>query len=93
MSMTVRSGPAPQGTVVSNRMDKPEDTLLVRPTAGASGSSGIARYGRSREEDTVQALMDLSLPRFTRLDDGRLSKTKLWPITEQPPSSPCVGAG
>ena len=50
MSMTVRSGPAPQGTVVSNRMDKPEDTLLVRPTAGTSGSSGITRYGRSREE-------------------------------------------
>ena len=88
MSMTVRSGPAPQGTVVSNRMDKPDDTLLVRPAAGASGSSGIARYGRSREEETVQALMDLSLPRFTRLEDGTLPKTKLWPITEQPPSSP-----
>ena len=88
MSMTVRSGPAPQGTVVSNRMDKPEDTLVVSPAAGASGSSGIARYGRSREEETVQALMDLSLPRFTRLEDGRLPKTKLWPITEQPPSSP-----
>ena len=88
MSTTVRSGPAPQGTVVSNRMDKPDDTLLVRPAAGASGSSGIARYGRSREEETVQALMDLSLPRFTRLEDGRLPKNKLWPITEQPPSSP-----
>ena len=75
MSMTVRSGPAPQGTVVSNSMDKPDDTLLVRPAAGASGSSGIARYGRSREEETVQALMDLSLPRFTRLEDGRLPKT------------------
>ena len=36
----------------------------------------------------MQALMDLSLPRFTRLDDGRLPKSKLWPITEQPPSSP-----
>ena len=69
-------------------MDKTEDTLLVRPTAGTSGSSGMTRYGRSREEDTVQALMDLSLPRFTRLEDGRLPKTKLWPITEQPPSSP-----
>ena len=43
---------------------------------------------RAREEDTIQALMDLSLPRFTRLDDGALPKTKLWPITEQPPSSP-----
>ena len=88
MSMTVRSGPAPQGTVVSNRMNKPDDTLLVRPAAGASASSGIARYGRSREEETVQALMDLSLPRFTRLEDGRLPKNKMWPITEQPPSSP-----
>ena len=88
MSMTVRSGPAPKGTVVSKRMDKTEDTLLVRPTAGTSGSSGMTRYGHSREEDTVQALMDLSLPRFTRLEDGRLPKTKLWPITEQPPSSP-----
>ena len=36
----------------------------------------------------MQALMDLSLPRFTRLEDGRLPKNKLWPITEQPPSSP-----
>ena len=88
MSMTVRSGPAPKGTVVSKRRDKTEDTLLVRPTAETSGSSGMTRYGRSREEDTVQALMDLSLPRFTRLEDGRLPKTKLWPITEQPPSSP-----
>ena len=88
MSTTVRSGPAPQGTVVSNRRDKPDDTLLVRPAVGASGSSGIAQYGRSREEETVQALMDLSLPRFTRLEDGGLPKKKLWPITEQPPSSP-----
>ena len=88
MSTTVRSGPAPQRTVSSNMMDQPANTLLVGPAAGASGSSGISRYGRSREEDTVQALMDLSLPRFTRLEDGRLPKDKLWPITEQPPSSP-----
>ena len=88
MSMTVRSGSVRQGTVVSNRMNKTEDTLFERPTAGKSGSSGITQYDRSREADTVQALMDLSLPQFTRLEDGRLPKTKLWPITEQPPSSP-----
>ena len=35
-----------------------------------------------------KALMDLSLPRFARLGDGVLPKTKLWPITEMPPSSP-----
>ena len=45
-------------------------------------------HGRSREEDTVQALMDLSLPRFARFEDGGLPKTRLWPITEHPPSSP-----
>ena len=88
MSKTVQSGPAPQRSVVSNMMDETAGTLLVTPAGGASGSSGISRNGRSREEDTVQALMDLSLPRFIRLDDGRLPKTKLWPITEQPPSSP-----
>ena len=88
MSRTIQSGPAPQRTVVSKLMGQNAGTLLVTPAGGASGSSGISRNGRSREEDTVQALMDLSLPRFTRLDDGRLPKTKLWPITEQPPSSP-----
>ena len=36
--------------------------------------------------------MDLSLPRFARLDDGGLRKNRLWPIIEQPPSSP-VSAG
>ena len=35
----------------------------------------------------MQALMDLSLPRFARLEDGALHKTKLWTITEKPPSS------
>ena len=32
--------------------------------------------------------MDLSLPRFARLEDGGLPKIRLWPITEQPLSSP-----
>ena len=32
--------------------------------------------------------MDLSLPRFASFEDGALSKTRLWPITERPPSSP-----
>ena len=51
------------------------------------------RTGRSREEDTVQALMDLSLPRFARFEDGGLPKTRLWPITEHPPSSPASVRG
>ena len=80
-------GPAPQRTVVSRLGGKNTDTLLVTPTGGVSGSSGLARNCGSKEEDTVQALMDLSLPRFTRLEDGRLPKANSWPITEQPPSS------
>ena len=45
-------------------------------------------YRRSAEQDTVQALMDLSLPRFTKLDNGVIPKTKPWPVTENPPASP-----
>ena len=44
-------------------------------------------YQRSAEKDTVQALMDLSLPRFTKLDDGVIPKTKPWPVTLDPPTS------
>ena len=45
-------------------------------------------YSRSAEEDTVQALMDLSLPRFTKLADGVILKTEPWPVTERSPASP-----
>ena len=31
--------------------------------------------------------MDLSLPRFTKLDDGVIPKTKPWPVTKNPPAS------
>ena len=61
---------------------------LVPSAGGTTGSSGGCLNGRTREEDTVQALMDLSLPRFARLEDGGLPNTRFWPITEQPPSSP-----
>ena len=50
-------------------------------------------YHRSAEQDTVQALMDLSLPRFTKLDDGVIPKTKPWPVTENPPVSPTSADG
>ena len=88
VSKIIQSGPAPQRTVVSRLGGKNTDTLLVTPTGGTSGSSGSARKCGPKEEDTVRALMDLSLPQFTRLEDGRLPKAKSWPITEQPPSSP-----
>ena len=58
----------------------------VSNTDGRRAASSI--YRRSTEEDTVQALMDLSLPRFTKLDDGVIPKTKPWPVTENSPASP-----
>ena len=53
-----------------------------------------AGHQRSVEEDTVQALMDLALPRLKKPDDGATPKTKPWPVafsenrTRSP--SPCV---
>ena len=49
---------------------------------------GSSIYRRSAEKDTVQALMDLSLPRFTKLDDGVIPKTKPWPVSANSPASP-----
>ena len=88
VSETILSGPAPQRTVVSKLTGRNAGKSLVPPAGGTTGSSVGSINGRSREEDTVQALMDLSLPRFARLEDGGLPKTRLWPITEHPPSSP-----
>ena len=45
-------------------------------------------HRRSAEKYTVQALMDLSLPRFTKLDDGVIPKTKWWPVSANSPASP-----
>ena len=56
------------------------------PTAGRRLQlSANSIYRRSAEKDTVQALMDLSLPRFTKLDDG---VTKPWPVAVNSPASP-----
>ena len=88
VSETITSGPAPQRTVVSKLTGRNAGKSLVPPAGGTAGSAVGPIQGRSREEDTVQALMDLSLPRFASFEDGALSKTRLWPITERPPSSP-----
>ena len=50
--------------------------------------SASSIYRRSAEKDTVQALMDLSLPRFTKLDDGVIPKSKPWPVAVNSPASP-----
>ena len=49
---------------------------LILTAGGRSRSSSGSMNRRSMEEDTVQALMDLSLPRFAKLGDGVLPKTE-----------------
>ena len=85
---TTLSRPSAQRTVVSKITGRDAGRSLI-PTAGGQPRSSAGSINcRAREEDTVQALMDLSLPRFAKLGDGVLPKTKLWPITEKSPSSP-----
>ena len=47
-----------------------------------------AGHQRSVEEDTVQALMDLALPRFKKSDDQATPKTRPWPVALSSPASP-----
>ena len=60
------------------------------PTTDGRPQSASSIYRRSAEQDTVQALMDLSLPRFTKLDDGMIPKTKPWPVAENSQASPTL---
>ena len=85
---TTLTRPAAQRTVVSKITTRDTGRSLIPTANGKPWSSVHSMNNRAREEDTVQALMDLSLPRFARLGDGALPKTKLWTITEKPPSSP-----
>ena len=80
--------PASQRTVVSKITARDTGRSLISTAGGQPWSSASSMNSRAREEDTVQALMDLSLPRYARLGDGVLPKTKLWTITEKPLSSP-----
>ena len=77
-----------QRTVVSKITTRDTSRYLIPPADGQPWTSVHSKNSQAREEDTVQALMDLSLPRFERLEDGALPKTKLWTITKKPPSSP-----
>ena len=76
-----------QCTPVSKITGRESGPSLI-PTAGSPQLLASSIYRRSAEKDTVQALMDLALPRFTKLDDGVIPKTKPWPVTENPPASP-----
>ena len=85
---TTMSGRSVQCTVVSKITGR-DTSLSLIPTAGRRPrSSASSIYRRSVEEDTVQALMDLSLPRCSTLGDGVLLKTVPWPVTEKSPASP-----
>ena len=76
-----------QRTAVSKITGRETGPSLIPTAGGRPRLSASSIYHRSAEEDTVQALMDLSLPRFTKLDDGVIPKTKLWPVTEDSPAS------
>ena len=77
-----------QCTAVSKITGREAGPSLIPTAGGRPRSSASSIYRRSAEEDTVQALMDLSLPRFATLDDGVLPKTEPWPVTENSPASP-----
>ena len=76
-----------QCTPVSKITGRESGPSLVPPAGSRPQVLTSSIYRQSAEQDTVQALMDLSLPRFTKLDDGVIPKTKPWPVTENPPAS------
>ena len=85
---TTSSRRSVQRTPVSKITGRESGPSLI-PTAGRRPRlSASSIYRRSAEKDTVQALMNLPLPRFTKLDDGVIPKTKPWPVAENPPASP-----
>ena len=65
-----------QRTVVSKITGREAGPSLIPTAGGRPRSSASSIYRRSAEEDTVQALMDLSLPRFATLDDGVIPRTE-----------------
>ena len=81
---TDSSGLSAQRTAVSKITGRETGPSLVLTDGGRPRLLASSIYRRSAEKDTVQALMDLSLPRFTKLDDGVI---KPWPVTESSPAS------
>ena len=75
-------------TAISKKTGREAGPSLIPTVGGRLRSSASSIYRRSVEEDTAQALMDMSLPRFAKIDDGVIPKTELWPITENSPASP-----
>ena len=66
-----------------------EEVPTVTPVAEMRQKTAMgAGHQWSVEEDTVQALMDLALPRLKKSDDGATPKTKPWPVALNSPASP-----
>ena len=66
-----------------------EQVPNVTPVAEMRQKTAMsAGHQRSVEEDAVQALMDLALPRFKKSDDRATSKTRPWPVALSSPTSP-----
>ena len=60
----------------------------IPQTATCPTTAASAVRSRPTEEDTIQALMDLALPRFGSFD-GRAAPTwKPWPVSLSSPASP-----
>ena len=76
-----------QRTAVSKITGRETGPSLVLTDGGRPRLLASSIYRRSAEKDTVQALMDLSLQRFTKLDDGVIPQIKPWPVTESSPAS------
>ena len=85
---TTSSRRSVQRTPVSEIKGREAGQSLISTAERRPQLSASSIYRRSVEKDTVQALMDLSLPRFTKLDDGVIPKTKPWPIAANSPASP-----
>ena len=70
-----------------------QGTSLIPVAERRQSTTMSSCYRRSAEKDTVQALMDLLLPRFKKLDDGVIPKTKPWPVTLDSLTSPTSADG
>ena len=77
-----------QRTSVPRIRGREQSTSLIPVAERRQRAAMSSCYRRSAEKDTVQALMELSLPRFQKLDDGVIPKTKPWPVALDSPTSP-----
>ena len=82
-----RQGPGGLDRRVSARMGKSTDRSVSRG-GSVSANKGCRLSERpSTEMSSVQALMELALPRFT-MSEGTRGKHSPWPVANEAPASP-----